>query len=81
MEKLLRAMKETMKRLERIANQAEQIEAVLRAQERQMAEADGLDYTEDEIEERVQAQMRSHDFEGLAAAEIDRLVKVVGEYA
>lgn len=81
MEKLLRAMKETMKRLERIANQAEQIEAVLRAQERQMAEADGLDYTEDEIEERVQAQMRSHDFEGLAAAEIDRLGKVVGEYA
>ena len=65
----------------RLLDQARQIEEVTRERERQMAEEDGLEYTDEEIEERVAIQMKSMDYTGRINAEIEKLNKEFGRYA
>jgi len=81
MEELPQAIRNFSREVNRLLDQARQIEQVTREKERQMAEEDGLEYTDEEIEERVALQMKSMDYTGLINAEIEKLNKEFGRYA
>tara|TARA_B100001063_G_C16722572_1_gene534465 strand:+ start:576 stop:821 length:246 start_codon:yes stop_codon:yes gene_type:complete len=81
MEELPQAIRNFSREVNRLLDQARQIEQVTREKERQMAEEDGLEYTDEEIEERVAIQMKSMDYTGLINAEIEKLNKEFGRYA
>ena len=81
MEELPQAIRNFSREVNRLLDQARQIEEVTREKERQMAEEDGLEYTDEEIEERVALQMKSMDYTGLINAEIEKLNKEFGRYA
>ena len=81
MEELPKALRNFTREVNRLLDQARQIEEVTRERERQMAEEDGLEYTDEEIEERVALQMKSMDYAGLINAEIEKLNKEFGRYA
>lgn len=81
MEALPEAIRNFTREVNRLLDQARQIEEVTRERERQMAEEDGLEYTDEEIEERVALQMKSMDYTGRINAEIEKLNKEFGRYA
>ena len=81
MEELPKVLRNFTREVNRLLDQARQIEEVTRERERQMAEEDGLEYTDEEIEERVALQMKSMDYAGLINAEIEKLNKEFGRYA
>lgn len=81
MEELPEAIRNFTREVNRLLDQARQIEEVTRERERQMAEEDGLEYTDEEIEERVALQMKSMDYTGRINAEIEKLNKEFGRYA
>ena len=81
MEELPQVLRNFTREVNRLLDQARQIEEVTRERERQMAEEDGLEYTDEEIEERVAIQMKSMDYTGRINAEIEKLNKEFGRYA
>ena len=81
MEELPQVLRNFTREVNRLLDQARQIEEVTRERERQMAEEDGLEYTDEEIEERVALQMKSMDYTGRINAEIEKLNKEFGRYA
>lgn len=81
MEELPEAIRNFTREVNRLLDQARQIEEVTRERERQMAEEDGLEYTDEEIEERVALQMKSMDYTSRINAEIEKLNKEFGRYA
>ena len=81
MEELPQVLRNFTREVNRLLDQARQIEEVTREKERQMAEEDGLEYTDEEIEERVALQMKSMDYTGRINAEIEKLNKEFGRYA
>lgn len=81
MEELPKVLRNFTREINRLLDQARQIEEVTRERERQMAEEDGLEYTDEEIEERVALQMKSMDYTSRINAEIEKLNKEFGRYA
>tara|TARA_R100001510_G_C7628502_1_gene187873 strand:+ start:946 stop:1191 length:246 start_codon:yes stop_codon:yes gene_type:complete len=81
MEELPKVLRNFTREVNRLLAQARQIEEVTRERERQMAEEDGLEYTDEEIEERVALQMKSMDYTSRINAEFEKLNKEFGRYA
>lgn len=81
MEELPKVLRNFTREVNRLLDQARQIEEVTRERERQMAEEDGLEYTDEEIEERVALQMKSMDYTARINAEFEKLNKEFGRYA
>jgi len=81
MEELPKVLRNFTREVNRLLDQARQIEEVTRERERQMAEEDGLEYTDEEIEERVALQMKSMDYTSRINAEFEKLNKEFGRYA